>query len=371
MFLFDEVVIFLLGSSSFVEFRYTEDRQLRPSTTKRPRIVVDSDSDIETAEESFNTTMESSFLDDSIDSSVGASTRGADYWKLRALKAEKLLADEKRGRMEDNLAWEEKWKPIEDFLKVQKSPTRGSSGQCRGYSKLLQSFLIDASADGIAMTDCRKVLVSLSRFLPLTNEDQDRRIPEIDFFRKTRTGKLPKVLESHRTQWLSSTEKVILSVDATQLNGENHICLGGFSVPSLEYHCLDIKRIEGKTAKEISAIMHSMIEGISGLKNKIYCMLTDRCRSQEAANRLLLNLLNRDRDASNLIFCICCLMHTISRIDSRSFSEVSDEAKNAANYLMRIFGSRKSMGFKKACLKKELIAKCRGDPGFESDLGEI
>ena len=346
MFQFDEVVIFLLGSSSFVEFRYTEDRQLRPSTTKRPRIVVDSDSDIETAEESFNTTMESSFLDDSLDSSVGTSTRGADYWKLRALKAEKLLADEKRGRKEDNLAWEEKWKPIEDFLKVEKSPTRGSSGQCRGYSKLLQSFLIDAAADGIAMSDVRKVLVSLSRFLPLTNENQDRRVPEIDFFRKTRTGKLPNVLESHRTQWLSTAEKVIVSVDATQLNGQNHICIGGFSVPSLEYHCLDIKCIEGKTAKQISAIMNAMIESIGGLKGKIYCLLTDRARSQEAANRLLLDLLNRDRDADNLIFCCCCLMHTISRIDARTFSVLSDEAKTVATLLMRIFGSRKTMGFK-------------------------
>ena len=335
----------MLGSNSVVEFAYTDTRQLRPGS-KRSRIIVESDSDIETAEESFNTTVDSSFLDESLDISGETSTRGADYWRLRALKAEKLLADEKRGRKEDNLTWEAKWRPIEEFFKVEKSPTRGSSGQCRGYSKLLQSFLIDASADGIAMTDCRKVLVSLSRFLPLTNENDDRRIPEIDFFRKTRTGKLPKVLEAHRTQWLSSSEKVVLSVDATQLNGQSHICIGGFSIPSLDYHCLDIKCIEGKTANEIAAIMHSMIEGIAGLKSKIYCMLTDRARAQEAANRLLLGLLNRDRDVGNFIFCVCCLMHTIARIDARTFNMVSNEAKTAAQLLMRIFGTRKTMGYK-------------------------
>ena len=151
--------------------------------------------------------------------SAETSTRGADYWRLRALKAEKLLEDEKQGRKDDNLAWEAKWKPIEDFLKIEKLPTRGSSGQCIGYSKLLQSFLMDAASDGIAMSDCRKVLVSLSRFLPLTNQSQDRRVPEIDFFRKTRSGKLPKVIESHRNQWLSSTKKVILSVELGEFIG--------------------------------------------------------------------------------------------------------------------------------------------------------
>ena len=113
---------------------------------KRSRIVVDSDSDIDTAEESFNTTAGSSFLDDSLDKSVSdMSTRGADYWKRRALRAEKMLEEEKRGRIEDNNAWAARWKPIQDFFKVEKMPTRGSSGQCRGYGKTLQCFLLDAA----------------------------------------------------------------------------------------------------------------------------------------------------------------------------------------------------------------------------------
>ena len=104
----------LLGSSSFVDFSYTETRQLRTSS-KRSKIVIDSESDIETeAEESFNTTMDSSLLNDSVDSSTA--TRGSEYWRLRALKAEKLLEEEKRARKEENLAWEAKWQPIEDFL---------------------------------------------------------------------------------------------------------------------------------------------------------------------------------------------------------------------------------------------------------------
>ena len=359
----------LLGSSSFVEFCYTEERQLRPSTSKRSRIVVDSDSDIETAEESFNTTADSSFLDDSLDRSVSdMATRGADYWKRRALRAEKMLEEEKRGRLEDNKSWAAKWGPIETFFKVDKMPTRGSSGQCRGYGKSLQSFLLDAAAEGIAMTDCRKTLVSLSRFLPLINENEDRRIPEIDYFRKVRVGKLPNLLQSQRDQWLKSTDKVILTVDATNLGGESHIALGGFN-DQLEFLCLDIKRIEGKSANEIASIMHSMILGVSGLEEKIKCMLTDRARSQEAANKLLCQLLNRCREPGHHVFCICCLMHTISRIDARSFSVVSENASRVAQLLMRVFGSRKTMGYKKACLKAKLIEKCNGNPGFESDLG--
>ena len=330
-----------------MEFFYSEDRQLRPSNNKRSRIVVDSDSDIDTAEESFNTTAGNSFLDDSLDKSVSdMSTRGADYWRRRALTAEKMLEEEKRGRIEDNNAWAVRWKPIEDFFKVEKMTTRGSSGQCRGYGKTLQSFLLDAAAEGIAMTDCRKTLVSLSRFLLLTNENEDRRIPEIDYFRKVRVGKLPKLLISQRDQWLKSTNKVILTVDATSLGGESHIALGGFN-DQLEFLCLDIKQIEGKSAHQIASIMHSMILGVSGLEDKITCMLTDRARSQEAANKLLCQLLNRCREPGHHVFCICCLMHTISRIDARSFNALSDNASRVAQYLMRIFGSRKTMGFKK------------------------
>ena len=356
----------LLGSSSFVDFSYTETRQLRTSS-KRSKIVVDSESDIETeVEESFNTTMNSSFLDDSLDSSTA--TRGSEYWRLRALKAEKLLEEEKRARKEENLAWEAKWQPIEDFLKVEKMATRGTSGQCRGYGKTLQCFLLDAAAEGIAMTDCRKTLISLSRFLPLTNESEDRRVPEIDYFRKIRTGKLPNLLQSQREQWLKSTNKVILTVDATSLGGKSHISIGGFN-DELEFLCLDIKQIEGKSALEIASIMHSMVLGIPGLEKKIKCMLTDRARSQEAANKLLCQLLNRCREPGHHVFCICCMMHTVSRIDARSFKALCDKSSRAAEWLMRVFGSRKSMGFRKACLKAKLIEKCQGNPGFESNLG--
>ena len=62
-------------------------------------------------------------------------------------------------------------------------------------------------------------------------------------------------------------------------------------------------------------------------------------------------------------------MHTISRIDARSFNVLSDNASRVAQWLMRIFGARKTMGYKKACLKAKLIEKCDGNPGFESDLG--
>ena len=80
------------------------------------------DSDLDSVDDSLDTTMGSSCFDESFDQSMTeTSTRGADYWKRRALEAERLLAEEKRGRLEDNRAWEAKWKPVEEFLKVQTS----------------------------------------------------------------------------------------------------------------------------------------------------------------------------------------------------------------------------------------------------------
>ena len=218
-----------------MEIAFSESRLLRPSTSKRPRIIIDSESDLD---ESLNSTFDDTLLDDSFASA--SSTRGSDYWMRRALKAEAELEAERRGREADRKHWEAKWQSIDDFLKVGKLPTRGSSGQCRVYGKALQGFLIDSAADGVAMSDCHKMLASLSRFLPLTDDSGDRRVPELDFFRKVRTGKLSKMVELQRSQWLESADHVMLSVDATNLNGKNHIAIGGFD-QNCHFQCLDIK----------------------------------------------------------------------------------------------------------------------------------
>ena len=346
---------------------YSTTRALRQSTLKRQKIQVLSESDIEdSADESFNKSCDSSVLNDSMMSAC--STRGGDYWMKRALEAEAQLEIEKKGREEDNKRWKAKWQPIEDFLKVGKLSTRGSSGQCRVFGKALHGFLIDAAADGIAMSDCRKVLLSLSRFLPLTDDSEDRRVPELDFFQKVRTGKLPKMVELQRSHWIESATKVILTVDATNLNGSNHVAIGGFD-ENCQFMCLNIKEIGGKTGEQIASVMFSMINEIPGLEDKISVILTDRARNQELANKLLCNYLNRNRCDGYKVFCVCCTMHTVSRIDARTFQKLSKQAMNAAELLMRIFGNRKSFGFKLACLKQALIDELKGNPGFESDLG--
>ena len=350
-----------------MQIPYSTTRALRKSTLKRQKIQVSLESDIEdSADESFNKSCDSSVLNDSMMSA--SSTRGGDYWMNRALAAEAQLEIEKKRREEDRKLWEAKWQPIQDFLKVGKLSTRGSSGQCRVYGKALHGFLIDAAADGIAMADCRKVLLSLSRFLPLTDDSEDRRVPELDFFVKVRTGKLPKMAELQRSHWIESTKKVILSVDATSLNGSNHVAIGGFD-ENCQFMCLNIKEIGGKTGEQIASVMYSMINEIPGLEEKISVILTDRARNQELANRLLCNYLNRNRCDGNRVFCVCCTMHTVSRIDARTFQKLSKQAINVDQLLMRIFGTRKSFGFRLACLKQALIDELNGNPGFESDLG--
>ena len=212
------MVISFKGAGTVVKIPYSTTRKLRKSTLKRQKIQVVLESDIEdSADESFNKSCDSSMLNDSMMSS--SSTRGGDYWMNRALAAEAQLEIEKKGREEDRKRWEAKWQPIQDFLKVDKLSTRGSSGQCRVFGKALHGFLIDAAADGIAMSDCRKVLLSLSRFLPLTDDSEDRRVPELEQHTMNRWSVIR--MSSHL---LTPRSAFLLLVDCNKLNESLFVC---------------------------------------------------------------------------------------------------------------------------------------------------
>ena len=79
-----------------IEFKEKE-RSMRPSASKRRYIEVDSESDLESDFDStMNHSQDSSCLNDSLNESFGS--RGANYWKQRALAAEGQLKAEKLAR---------------------------------------------------------------------------------------------------------------------------------------------------------------------------------------------------------------------------------------------------------------------------------
>ena len=72
--------------------------------------------------------------------------------------------------------------------------------------------------------------------------------------------------------------------------------------------------------------MYQMIKEVDGLQAKLKCLITDRAPAQVAANKLLIELYNRDRDQAHHLFQITCGMHTVVRVCAQSAKALSIEA---------------------------------------------
>ena len=351
-----------------------KERLMRPSASKRRYIAVESESDVESdLDLTLNQSQDSSCLDETLNESFGS--RGASYWKQRALAAEAKLKAEKLAREADNAKWETKWKkevgPLENLFRRIYGPSRGNSGRQFKYGKELQALLIDHAGHGIPSSYSRLMFESLARVLNLTDEDEDgpRQIPSVDYFNKTRTGKLAKIVDQQRDQWVEEATEVLLTVDQTALQQEKHLALGGFNQRT-EFMCFGIKKIKASKAIEIAAAMFQMISDVPNLKDKIRVIESDRERAQEAAIKMLMELLNADRPVSNFVFRIVCLMHFVINVDDLSFNQLSEDTKAVSSLLDQLFGSRKSETHRRACLKKALRDELNGPSGFESKMGK-
>ena len=208
-----------------------KERSMRPSASKRRYIEVDSESDLESdLDSTMNKSQDSSCLDDTLNESLGS--RGASYWKQRAMAAEAQLKAEKLAREADNAKWETKWKkevgPLENLFRRIYGPSRGNSGRQFKYSKELQAMIIDHAGHGIPSSHSKLMFESLARVLNLTDEDENgpRQIPSVDYFSKMRTGKLAQIVDSQRDQWVREATEVLLTVDQTALQQDKH--LGNF-----------------------------------------------------------------------------------------------------------------------------------------------
>ena len=350
---------------------YTEARRLRPLPAKRVReALVDFESDIESdgAETSLDDSMSHSLLDESL------GTRGESYWKQRCLLAEETLKAEKAKHQAEVTRLKAKYDAdiaaSRDLFLVRTKPTRANgSGQARSYGKELRAIIIDAAGQGVASADIQKLLKSVLRFINFPEEEGTRAVPSLDHINKLRTSDLATLVDQQRQQWINDAEKIVLSVDGTTMNGRHYLALGGFNEQS-QYHCLAIKETDASTGLQIASMMKALIDQMPGLEGKIRFILADRAKNQENANRRLQELLNKDRPANQLIKLLICMLHTVIGCDNRSFAQLSAIAQAVSSLLGQSFGSRKSIHFRKACLKKELREKCGGgSPGFDTKMG--
>ena len=352
--------------------KYTEARRLRPLPPKRFRdfeALVDFESDIET--DGAETTLDDSMSQSLLDESLG--TRGESYWKQRCLMAEEALKAEKAKHQAEVSQLKAKYEAdvgaSRDLFRVRTKPTReNGSGSTTYYGKELKAIAIDAAGQGVASRDIQRVMKSIHRFINFEGQEGERKVPEVDYLNKLRAGELAQLVDNQRQQWVESAEKIVLSVDKTSMNGKGYLALGGFNEQS-QYHCLAIKEIGPNTGKEYASVMLKMIEQIPGLKDKLCIFISDRDRAQENAIKQLLEILNKDRPADQQIIHIVCLMHTTIRMDDRSFDKLSKEAKEVSSLVAQAFGSRKSLEFRKACLKQPLTEKLQGRAGFDTKIG--
>ena len=331
--------------------------------------LVDFESDLESdgAETSLDDSMSQSLLDESL------GTRGESYWKQRCLKAEESLRAEKAKHQAEVTRLKAKYDAdiaaSRDLFLVRTKPTRANgSGQARSYGKELRAIIIDAAGQGVASADIQKLLKSVLRFISFPEEEGTRAVPSLDHINKLRSSDLAALVDQQSQQWINDAEKIALSVDGTTMNGRHYLALGGFNEDS-QYHCLAIKETDASTGLEIASVMRALINQIPGLEGKIRFIIADRAKNQENANRRLQELLNKDRPADQLIKLLVCLLHTVIGCDNRSFAQLCADAQAVSSLLAQVFGSRKSINYRKACLKKELREKCHGPPGFDTKMG--
>ena len=331
--------------------------------------LVDFESDIESdgAETSLDDSMSQSLLDESL------GTRGESYWKQRCLMAEESLRAEKAKHQAEVNRLKAKYDAdiaaSRDLFLVRTRPTRANgSGQARSYGKELRAIIIDAAGQGVASADIQKLLKSVHRFISFPEEEGTRAVPSLDHINKLRSSDLAALVDQQTEQWINDADKIALSVDGTTMNGRHYLALGGFNEDS-QYHCLAIKETDASTGLEIASVMRALINQIPGLEGKIRFIIADRAKNQENANRRLQELLNKDRPADQLIKLLVCLLHTVIGCDNRSFAQLCADAQATSSLLAQLFGSRKSINYRKACLKKELRVKCQGSPGFDTKMG--
>ena len=240
---------------------------------------------------------------------------------------------------------------ILSFFKVSTKPTRANgSGRAEMFSSELQSVALEAMSFGVAARDVHILFTVIARTLGLLIND-NYRVPKESYYRQLR-NKIPALLTTQAQQFISNATSITISFDGTSLHGNGVVALGAFD-QDCNFAVLGIKQSSGKKAIELAAVMYSLITDYPGLQEKIQYLITDTSAAQLAANRLLVDKLNRTR-TEHLVQIIICLMHSVINFDNRSYKQLSDETKEVHTSLKILFGARKTDGYRKDSLKTEL-----------------
>ena len=159
----------------------------------------------------------------------------------------------------------------------------------------------------------------------------------------------------------------MISFDATRLHQDSTLALGCFDKEN-EYLVLGMRKVEAKSGHQLAAVMIAMIDEHPGLRQSFKALISDRAPAQVLANKLVCEIINRDRAVEDHCYVVSCLMHTALNADNRSNSKLSSEALSVQNALKMTFGTRKQDAWRKHCLSGKLKEEV-GKNEFVTDIG--
>ena len=243
----------------------------------------------------------------------------------------------------------------------------GRRGNRFTYSQMLQGLSVELLSESISSTDLVKILTVFGNFCNLLDDD-DKHVPRKDYFNKIRS-KIERSLKLQSEQFLAEASSLMVSTDGTSYWGTGVFALGVFN-QDLKWNCLELIETTGKSASAISEEMLRVFRNYRIDPDKLVCLVTDRARAQEAANTIFIREINNLKsDGQPAMYCICCLMHTVSNCDSRPQKLLFEDGIKVLSYLKQFFGNRASQGWSKLSLKTEFELEIGCTSMFETDIG--
>ena len=266
---------------------------------------------------------------------------------------------------------------------------RNLSGNRFEYGYTLQALSLELLAETISATDMTIIYSVLGEVMGLV-DSPDKHVPKENYFRQLRS-KLDGALDKQTRDFIENAEVgfqinshfklieiiifenlykyLMIGTDGSSHLGQSSFALGLFN-QDLEWNCIELVQTSKKNAAGIAQEMEmACMKYGRVLLNKLVCIVSDRARVQEAANRIFMERLNRERGPEfPLLYYVCCLMHTVSNTDTRP-QAMLNQAEKVLSYLKQFFGGRVTSSYSKLSLKREYEVLVGGTSPFETDCG--
>ena len=244
---------------------------------------------------------------------------------------------------------------------------RNRRGNRFEYCDLLQAVSVELLCESISSSDLVKIYNIFGDFLNLIDAP-DKHVPKRDYFVKLRS-KIEESLRKQSKEFIEQAEYVMCATDATS-HWESGVFAFGLFNQDMEWNCLELLQSEGKSGEAIANDMLNVMSKYNVPVAKLICLVTDRSRAQERANRIFCEIVNsRKPEGSPLIYYVCCLMHTVSNADTKPQKWLLQDSQKTLSYLKQFFGNRVSSGFSRKSLRKELESLLGRSSPFQTDIG--